>query len=345
MKSIPYILILSMILSCLAAACMGKSKTVTAIAINPKRPDFVYITTNDRVYKTKDGGETWTVITQGMGAARILSLAVHPELTSTLYAGTMGDSVYRSMDGGQRWSIINAGMKEHVSVVNSFAFHPEDRNIFFAGTTVGVFKTENGGLMWEEMPNKGMDSVYVVTIIVDKDDPEVLFIGTSGGVYRTSDGGATWQLQGKGMIHSVIETGLELGVNWLVQDPVNTDTIYAATTNGAYKSEDHGASWTKMAGGLSNGFIPQILIDYKNPSVLYAGSTEGIYKSSDHGRTWTRSDEDLPSKNIRIMAMNPKNPEVLYTGTQRGLFKTVDGGLHWRELDFLSKPEPEIPRT
>lgn len=326
---------------CLTAGCTGKSRTVTAIAINPKNPNFVYITTNDLVYKTRDAGATWEVITEGMGAARILSLAVHPELTATVYAGTMGDSVYRSMDGGQHWSIINAGMKEHVSVVNSFAFNPKNPDIFYAGTTVGVFKTENGGLMWEDVPNKGMDSVYVVPIILDRTDPKHLLVGTSGGVYDSLDGGQTWKPRHQGMITELVESGLALGVNWLAQDPVHTDVFYAATTNGAYKSVDHAVSWKKIEGGLFGGFISQVLVDFKEPSVLYAGTSEGIYKSTDAGATWSRADNGLTATNVRVIVMHPRKPKTLYAGTQKGLFKTTDGAKQWREEDFRAKTKPK----
>ena len=329
-------IVLSITTASLLIGCTVGTTTVTAIAINPKRPNFIYIATNNKIYKSKDGGETWAVMTEGLGTApRVISLAIHPELTSTVYAGTWGDSVYRSLDGGQHWSIINAGMKEHVSIVNSFAFHPENPNIFFAGLTVGIFKTENAGLMWDDVPNKGMDSVYVVPLILDHSDPNVLYAGTSGGVYRSSNGGQTWVLLHKGMLKNLIDSGLELGVNTLAQDPVHTNKIYAGTTNGAYKSTNRGDSWSKIAGGLGDDFIAHILIDPQEHSTLYAGTTQGVFRSQDEGDHWTPIQEGLTTKNVRYMAMDPTDPKIIYAGTQKGLFKTVNGGEAWRELTFM----------
>ena len=86
--------------SSIISGCVGKSSQVTAIAMHPETPETLYIATNDNVYKTRDGGLTWAPITEGMGHARILSLAIHPLHTAMVYAGTLGDAVYRSVDGG-----------------------------------------------------------------------------------------------------------------------------------------------------------------------------------------------------------------------------------------------------
>jgi photosystem II stability/assembly factor-like uncharacterized protein len=316
--------------------CKGHSHTVVAIAIHPKRPDTLYVATNDRVHKSRDGGETWTVITEGMGAARVLSLAVHPVLSSTLYAGTMGDSVYRSLDGGQRWSIINAGMKEHVSVVNAFAFLPEDPETFFAATTVGIFKTTNGGLMWEEMSNKGMASVYVVSLIIDQANHNTLYVGTSGGVYRSQEGGQRWEPLHQGMIEEKVETGLALGVNTLVQDSNHPSVIYAGTTQGAYKTANGGDTWSKIGGGLSDGFIASMILDTDDSRVLYAGTSKGIFKSADSGVTWQAVNEGLTNLTVRCLITHPINHQVLYACTHGGLFKTVDGGTTWKALNLMN---------
>ncbi|MBI3995049.1 MAG: hypothetical protein HY349_03615, partial [Nitrospirae bacterium] len=57
--------------------CNGKSVAVTAIVINPENSNILFIATNDAIYKSRDGGAAWIPLTQGLGHARILSLAVH----------------------------------------------------------------------------------------------------------------------------------------------------------------------------------------------------------------------------------------------------------------------------
>jgi len=289
------------------------------------------------VYKTRDDGATWVPVTEGLSNARILSLAIHPIHTSTIYAGTLGDAVYRSVDGGNRWSIINAGLKEHVTVVNSFVFYPRDPETILAGTTVGFFKTINGGMMWDEMSNKGMDSVYIVSAALDPTDTNILYAGTSGGVYKSVNGGMTWRESNIGLMRIEPGSALSLGVNSLAMDPVNSKTLYAGTTRGAFKTIDGAANWIKIQEGIGERFIAAILIHPTVNTTLYAGTEAGVYKSTDGGEHWATFNNGLSNLNIRSLALHPKDPNILYAGTQGGLFKTMDGGGHWTELTITPK--------
>jgi photosystem II stability/assembly factor-like uncharacterized protein len=317
--------------------CGGKSNFVTAIAINPGHPNVIFIATHDAVYKTRDDGATWITATEGLGNTRILSLAIHPINTSTIYAGTLGDAVYRSVDGGNRWSIINAGMKEHVSYVNAFVFHPKNPEIFLAATTVGIFETKNGGLMWEELSNKGMDSVYVVAAVIDPVETEVLYAGTSGGVYKTMNGGMNWVPINRGLIEGEFRTALALGINSLLMDPADRMTLYAGSTRGAFKTSDGGSTWMKIQEGMGERFVAAIVLHPAEPNVLYAGTQNGVYKTTDAGGRWEPWSNGLANLSIRSLMIHPKDPSILYAGTQGGLFKTVDGGANWTALTVRSK--------
>lgn len=319
------------------SGCNGKSNIVTAIAINPEHPSILFVATNDSVYKTRDDGATWISVTEGLGHARIVSLAIHPKQTSTVYAGTLGDAVYRSVDGGNRWSIINAGMKEHVTYVNAFVFHPQDPETILAATTVGIFKTVNDGMMWDVMPNKGMDSVYVVSAALDPTDTNILYAGTSGGVYKSVNGSMTWREANNGMIHVAPGTALSLGVNSLAMDPSKTTTLYAGTTRGAFKTTDGAVSWTKIQEGIGERFVATILIHPTANMTLFAGTQNGVYKTTDGGEHWTALNNGLTNLSIRSLAMHPKDPNVMYAGTQGGLFKTTDGGSNWAALTVRPK--------
>jgi photosystem II stability/assembly factor-like uncharacterized protein len=320
------------LIGCSIAGCKGNSKIVTAIVINPEHPAILFIATNDSIYKTRDNGATWIPVTEGLGHARVLSLAIHPIHTSTIYAGTLGDAVYRSVDGGNQWSIINAGLKEHVTVVNAFVFHPRDPDTILAATTVGFFKTINGGMMWDEMPNKGMDSVYIVSAALDPTDTNVLYAGTSGGVYKTVDGGQTWHEANNGLVRLEPGTALSMGVNALVMDPVKTTTLYAGTTRGAFKTTDGAMSWTKIQDGMGERYVASLLIHPATNRTLFAGTQSGVYQSTDGGEHWTALNNGLTNLSIRSLVMHPQDPNSLYAGTQGGFFKTTDGGLSWSPL-------------
>lgn len=321
------------------AGCTGNSKVVTAIVINPLHPNILFIATNDSVLKSRDDGATWKIATEGLGHARILSLAIHPTNPSRVYAGTLGDAVYRSVDGGHRWSIVNAGMKEHVAYVNAFVFYPQNPDVMMAATTVGIFRTTNAGMMWEEMSNKGMDSVYTVSVALDPADTRILYAGTSGGVYKSVDGGATWNEANNGLIHAEPGTALSLGVNALLMDRKKTSTLYAGTTRGAFKTEDGANHWVKIQEGIGEKFISAFIIHPKDDSALLAGTESGVYKTTDGGARWTSLEHGMTNLNVRALAMHPEDPKILYAGTQGGLFKTVDGGATWAELNIKPRKE------
>ena len=136
---------LPVILLVLAIGCGKQSDTIVAIAPHPRNPDIVYVATNESLYKTRDGGATWSKVTTDLSSFRVLTLGVDPRSPSNIFAGTMGDAVYKSPDGGQSWSPYNAGLKEHVSVVNQFVFHPIDPDTIYAATTVGSFAPKTAG--------------------------------------------------------------------------------------------------------------------------------------------------------------------------------------------------------
>ncbi|MBI4401618.1 MAG: hypothetical protein HY581_08295 [Nitrospirae bacterium] len=314
----------------LLPACGQSSDTIASIALHPTNPNIQYVSTNDAVYKTRDGGQTWEKF-PAFSARRVTTVAVDPRLPATIYAGTMGDAVYKSPDGGQRWLPHNVGLKEHVSYVNQFVFDPNRTETIYAATTVGVFRTTDGGRSWEEQM-AGMKEVHiVVALAMNPKDPRVLYAGTTGGAYRSRDGAATWQKVNNGLIPAeILEASLSLGVNTLVVDPVNPDTVYAGTTNGLFKTRNQADSWERIGQSLPDQFISGLLIHPTQSTVLYVGGRAGVQKSMDGGQTWQAMNKGLKTLNIRTIVMNPRDPQILYAGTNgSGLYRSTDGAASW----------------
>ena len=203
------------VLCCLllsVTACGKQSDTVVAIAPHPRNPDILYVATNESLYKTRDGGATWSKMTTDLSSFRILTLGVDPHSPANVLAGTMGDAVYKSPDGGQSWTPHNAGLKEHVSVVNQFVFHPTDADLIYVATTVGVFRSKDGGRLWEERMYGMKEVHYVVTLAMDPHNPDVMYAGTTGGVYKTTDGTAHWEKVNNGLIpKEKLDAAMEIG--------------------------------------------------------------------------------------------------------------------------------------
>ena len=314
----------------LFAGCQNDSEAIVSIALHPTNSNILYVATNDAVYKSRDGGKSWEKF-PSFSARRVTTVAIDPQLPATVYAGTMGDAVYKSPDGGQHWLPHNVGLKEHVSFVNQFVFHPALSERVYAATTVGAFYSKDAGREWEERMN-GMKEVHIVTAIaINPKDPSVLYGGTTGGIYRSEDGAMTWKKKNNGLIpESELMASMALGVNAIEIDHVNPDVVYAGTTKGLYRTTNRGESWDRIGQSIPEPFISSIVLHPSDPSVIYVGGPGGVWKSGDGGKTWTAKNEGLASLNIRALAMEPNNLTSLYAGTNgSGLYRTTDAGGTW----------------
>ena len=84
---------------------------VLALAINPQTPEILYAGTAwGGVFKSTNGGMSWTAMNTGLTNTYINALAINPQTPGTLYAGTWGGGVFRSTNGGTNWTAINTGL-------------------------------------------------------------------------------------------------------------------------------------------------------------------------------------------------------------------------------------------
>ncbi len=326
-------------LACVLAslgACSKNSESVVSIVVHPGKPELLYVATNDAVLKTRDGGATWSRIPD-FSARRITTLAVDPKFPATVYAGTMGDAVYKSPDGGQHWLPHNVGLKEHVSFINQFVFHPRDSQTIAAATTVGVFLSRDGGRSWTERMT-GMTEVHIVVAIAqDPQHTQTWYAGTTGGVYKSVDGLASWKKVNRGLIpDQILEASMALGVNVLAVDPQTPETVYAGTTNGLFKTTNGAASWRRIGDTLPDQFVSWMAIDPTAPKTLYVVGREGIAKSTDGGATWRLVNRGLTTLNMRTITISPHDAQTLYAGTNgSGLYRSTDGGETWIPIPLI----------
>jgi photosystem II stability/assembly factor-like uncharacterized protein len=328
-----------LILTLLLTACQKDSEAIVSIALHPSNANILYVATNDAVYKSRDGGGSWERF-PSFSARRVTTVAIDPLLPATIYAGTMGDAVYKSPDGGQHWLPHNVGLKEHVSFVNQFVFHPALSEKIYAATTVGAFYTHDAAREWEERMN-GMKEVHiVVSIAINPKDPTILYAGTTGGIYRSEDAAMSWKKINNGLIpEQELMASMALGVNVIEIDRVNPDIVYAGTTKGLFRTADKGERWERIGQTLLEPFISSFLIHPTDPSVVYIGGPAGVWKSSDSGKRWQAMNQGLATLNIRALAMAPKNPQTVYAGTNgSGLYRSTDGGVSWTSVPL--KPAP-----
>ena len=137
--------------------------------------------------------------------------------------------------------------------VDRIAFHPTDPNIIYIGNpSGGVWKTSNGGSGWSCLTNS-LPSIGISGIVVDHTNPNTIYVLTgdgdtylenalvnlagylrlSAGVFVTHDGGVTWEATGA--LSGVEYVGFDL-----VQHPTDPGMMFAATSDGIYKTTNSG---------------------------------------------------------------------------------------------------------
>ncbi len=317
----------------LAVAGCGGSDPIVVIALHPSKPQIIYVATNDYIYKTRDGGQTWENLSKGMSHSRVISMAIDPVYPATVYAGTKGDAVFKSYDGGQRWTSLRNGLESVTvtSVVTQFLFDPHESRHLFVSTTMGVFESTNGGESWQKKMDGMKEVLMVVTLALDPTRPQMMYAGTSGGVYKSVNGAGRWEKANEGLVPpELVKSSRALGVTVMQVDPFAPDTVYAATLNGLYKTTDAAATWTRIAQELPDQMISAMVLDRATAGTLYIASREGVHTSGDGGKTWKAINQGFTSLNIRSLAQSAIDPRLLYAGTNgSGLYKSEDGGQTW----------------
>ncbi|HET6655169.1 MAG TPA: IPT/TIG domain-containing protein [Gammaproteobacteria bacterium] len=106
-------------------------------------------TTGAGVYKSVDGGASWTQTNTGLTDLNVTALAAAVD-GSAVYAGTLTAGVFKSTDGGATWAPTGTGLDPHI---HSLLANPANPLALFAGTDKGVYKTIDGGQSWQPMTN------------------------------------------------------------------------------------------------------------------------------------------------------------------------------------------------
>jgi len=282
---------------------MGPGGDVIALAIDPVTPRTIYAARGrpgPEVFKSTDGGAHWTLSTTGLTAPFVTALAVDVQTPTTVYAGVNGADVwgvFKSADGGAHWHPSHAGFPPIIDPsvviprVNSLVVDPQNPATVYAGTSVGVFKSTDGGAFWGAQ-NTGLFDQFVTALAVDPRTPSTLYVATLDGVFKSTNGGAQWTISDDGLPHVFIFPPPQAlpSVFALTVDPYNSATLYAGTIIGVFKSTDGGANWNFSMTGVHfiGSGVSAVAVDPQTPGVLYAATFgAGIYKSTDGGESWT----------------------------------------------------------
>ncbi len=330
------------------------SGRVTSIAIDPTNNLVVYVTgAQGGVWKTTDGGTTWSPMTDGLSSLASGYIAIDPNNNLTLYYGTgelhycgdcfYGDGLFKSTDGGTTWTKIATTTQVGTRIAKIVVNPLNSNNIFVAGN-YGLIVSADGGTTWSTVLSGYCDDVEI-----DPVNSNNVYASLWGqGIYKSTDGGSTWT-QLSGGLPTTGFTRIEIAIA-----PTNPLVLYASfastsyTLLGLYKSTDGGATWTQLTNTPDylnpQGFYDHcIIVDPTNENVVYAGgvypypgsSYYGLVMTTDGGATWTditlASDGTKLHPDMQTLAIS-SNGE-LWVGTDGGVWKTTSPGTTWTNLN------------
>lgn len=157
-----------------------------------------------------------------------------------------------------------------------------------------------------------------------------------GGMVKTVNGGADWQFSN--VIKDSTDTNLSgLQVSKIALDPQNREVVFASGYNsGLFRSDDSGASWTKI---LSKILVYDFAIHPQDSKTIYvAGFFDAhgkVLKTVDGGASWNQIYNEEGTENpVRNIAVNPGNPAQILIGTSAGtIVQSSDGGLSWKLIN------------
>jgi len=230
------------------------------------------------------------------------------------------------------------GCGQRSDTVVSIVLHPTKPHIVYVATNEAVYKTWDDGQTWAPMQGE-LKRTRVLSLAIDPQLPANIFAGTMGdGTYKSPDGGKRWLPSNAGLHKGTISSV----VNHIVFNPVRTQTLYAATTTGIFKSQDGGHQWTEQMRGMTEiNFVVSLAIDPQRPNLLYAGTSGGVYRSRNGAGRWEKVTTGMvpPDTKMASMALginslviHPVKTDTVYAGTTKGLFQTVDQGEHWKRI-------------
>jgi photosystem II stability/assembly factor-like uncharacterized protein len=287
--------------------------------IDPTNPEVQYVSIESSqtgVYKTLDGGKSWTQLTSGLPASDLnpppgptelpvwapVSIAIVPQDPSTVYVGISAAAesglggLYKSADAGGSFTRISTIPNGWFTTID-----PHTPSIMYAASGSGFIESVDSGATWTLMTNGLPRGVTAIAV----DQQPKLYVGTGSGIYQSTDRAQHW---------TPCET--DLVVHDIVIDPNRSSIVYAVgqlDDVSALSDQGHGNPRRRVAQSLP---------------------LTGVIKSGDGGQTWGSVNGGLPMfvPALYLLAVDPLNSDILYLGTSNLTFKSPDGGESWNSF-------------
>lgn len=236
--------------------------------------------------------------------------------------------------GISSWTNGYSGYNPGNGRINSVTVDQNNSNILFvAAPSGGVWKSNDGGATWNTTFDN-LESIGSSTVAIDPFNSDIIYAGTGDrdgwdskcvGIYKSIDGGSTWDLMNMGISTSGIN------INKILINPLNSNTIFAATSSKIYRSRNAGLTWNSV---YSGGSVTDLKYCTNDTTILY-GAGDYFLRSINSGSSFTHTSTGLGTGNARLeFDITPANPDVVYViGASSsdygfgGLYKSINKGV------------------
>ena len=315
-----------------AYAGLRDTHTTSAIAIDPRNAGVAYVASmghafvpdgNRGVFKTTDGGKSWTKVLFVNDATGAIALSMDPKHPETLYA-----AMWQAQR--QPWKLTSGGPGS------------------------GLYKTTDGGAHWTSLsrnPGYPRGVLGRIGVGVSASDPRVVYSivqAKAGGIFRSGDGGATWQRTNDDM--ELRQRAFYYMSVYI--DPTNANTIYVPNVQAAWVSRDGGKTFRSLRPPHGDNHI--VWVDPRNPKILLEGNDGGATVSTDGGETWS-GEHNQPTGQFYHVSLDDRFPFHIYgaqqdEGSIEGASASVSGAIssdEWQRVAYgestFVAPQPGDP--
>jgi photosystem II stability/assembly factor-like uncharacterized protein len=345
------------------------SQHVSRIVVHPKNPDVVWVAAQgplwskggDRgLYKTTDGGKTWTKVLGAGEWTGVTDVAIDPRDPDRLYAATwqrqrtvaayMGggpeSGLYRSTDGGTTWEKLKEGLPDGPLGKIGLAVSPQNPDVVYAAIELdrrkgAVYRSTNRGSAWEKMSDTvsgGTGPHYYQELYASPHAEGRIYL-VDVRIQVSEDGGKTFRRLPEQDKHSDNHS-----IAFRAHDP---DYLLVGTDGGIYETFDLAKTWRFVANLPVTQFY-KIAVDDAEPFYSIYGGTQD--NSTEGGPSRTDSASGITNADWFVTlfadgyqpATEPGNPKILYSEWQQGNLMRVDRTTGER-VYIQPQPQPGDP--